>query len=289
MTDSLLRALAFDDQIRVMAIDATDTVREAQRRHDTWANASAALGRTLVGTLFLASTIGDDDLLTVRIAGDGPLEQILATANGKHEVKGYVVKPHVELPLNDQGKIDVKGAVGIEGTITVTKNLGMEQPFSGQVPLVSGEIAEDFTYYLAQSEQIPSAMGLGVLVDTDESIKQAGGWMIQVLPGTDDKIIDALEKQIQTLPPVTKMLEAGMQTEDIVDAIAGRDNYRILAEEAVSFRCDCSKERFRDGLASIQTEDIEAMIQEDRGAEVICQFCGEKYQFTEDELKAMIA
>lgn len=289
MTDSLLRALAFDDQIRVMAIDATDTVREAQERHDTWANAGAALGRTLIGTLFLVATIGEDDLLTVRIAGNGPLGQILATANGKHEVKGYVVKPHVELPLNEQGKIDVRGAVGTEGTFTVTKNLGMAQPFSGQVPIVSGEIAEDFTYYLAQSEQIPSAMGLGVLVDKDESIKQAGGWMVQVLPGADDHVIDALEQQIQTLPPVTTMLNAGMTTEDIVDAIAGPDHYRVLAEEPVAFHCDCSKERFRNGLASIQPEEIEAMIAEDHGAEVICQFCGKKYHFSEDELKAIIA
>ena len=184
MSDYLVKSLACDGHLRAYAIDATETIREAQKRQDTWSAASAALGRSMIGTLLLAtSSLKGDEKMTVKINGNGPVGGIVIDGNSKGTVKGYVQNPHVHLPLNDKGKIDVKGAVGTEGFLAVTKDYGLKEPFTGQVPLVSGEIAEDFTYYLAKSEQIPSSVGLSVFVNSDNTIGTAGGFMIQVMPG----------------------------------------------------------------------------------------------------------
>ncbi|MDO4679896.1 MAG: Hsp33 family molecular chaperone HslO [Aerococcus sp.] len=287
MTDQLVKALAFNDQIRVMAVDTTQTVQEAHQRHDTWSNASAALGRTLTGALLLASGMDSDDQLTVRIQGNGPLGQMIVTANGHGQVKGYVEQPHVSLPLNDWGKIDVFGAVGNQGSLSITKDMGMEEPFTGQVPLISGEIAEDFTYYLAQSEQIPSAVALGTLVDTDESIKRAGGWMIQVLPFAEDAVIERIEQAVKEIAQVTELLEDGLDPRGMIEKLLGAENVRFLDDYPVEFACDCTKERFQAGLHSLPKDQLTPLIEEDHGAEVTCQFCGKKYTFTEDELRAI--
>lgn len=289
MTDYLIKGLAYDNQFRVYAIDATEAVAEAQRRHDTWSASSAALGRTMVGSLLVATTgLKGDQKMTVIVNGNGLGGRILVDANAQGDVKGYIQNPHVSLPLNANGKLDVRAVVGTEGTLSVIKDLGLKEPFSGQVPIVSGELGEDFTYYMANSEQIPSAVGLSVLVDTDDSIKVAGGFMIQVLPFASDEAIASIEKNIAEMPLVSRLMENGATPEDILYRILGEENVRFIEKMPVQFKCDCSHDRFKQGMAAIGTEELTAIIEEDHGAEVVCQFCGTKYNYTEDELTELL-
>ena len=289
MSDYLVKSLAFDGQIRAYAVDATETVSTAQKLHDTWSAASAALGRSLVGTLLLASaSLQDDETMTVKINGNGPVGGIVVDGNANGTVKGYVQNPHVHLPLNDKHKIDVKGAVGTEGFLAVTKDLGLKEPFTGQVPLVSGELGEDFTYYLAKSEQIPSSVGLSVFVNSDNSIETAGGFMIQVMPGAKEETISQIEKRLAEIPMVSEMMRDGKKPEDILNEILGTENVKILDKMPVNYHCDCSRERFLGVLTSLPTDQLQEMADEDHGAEAVCHFCGKKYQFTEDELRKII-
>ena len=289
MTDYLIKGMAYDNQFRVYAIDATEAVAEAQRRHDTWSASSAALGRTMVGSLLVATTgLKGDQKMTVIVNGNGLGGRILADANAQGDVKGYIQNPHVSLPLNANGKLDVRAVVGTEGTLSVIKDLGLKDPFSGQVPIVSGELGEDFTYYMANSEQIPSAVGLSVLVDTDDSIKVAGGFMIQVLPFASDEAIASIEKNIAEMPLVSRLMENGATPEDILHRILGKENVHFIEKMPVQFKCDCSHDRFKQGMAAIGTEELTAIIEEDHGAEVVCQFCGTKYNYTEDELTELL-
>lgn len=288
MKDYLVKALAYGGFIRAYAVNATEAVAEAQRRHDTWNTASAALGRSLVGGLLLGATVKGEDKLTVKIQGDGPAGAIIIDSNGNGDVKGYVQNPHVSLPLNEKGKIDVRGAVGTNGVFTVIKDLGLKEPFSGQTPIVSGELGEDFTYYLAVSEQIPSAVGLSVLVDTNDSIKTAGGFLLQVMPGASEEVVEALEQRLANLPNVSTLLEEGKSPEDILDVIFEGESVMILEEMPVQFHCDCSKERFASAIITLGTSEIQAMIDEDHGAEAVCSFCGNKYHFDEAELNDLI-
>lgn len=287
MKDYLVKALAYDGMVRAYGVNATATVAEAQRRHDTWNTASAALGRSLVGGLLLGATVKGDDKLTIKIQGDGPAGAIVVDANGHGEVKGYLQNPHVSLPLNEKGKIDVRGAVGTQGMFTVIKDLGLKEPFSGQTPIVSGELGEDFTYYLAISEQIPSAVGLSVLVDTDDSIKVAGGFMLQIMPGADERIIDEIEANLAKTPQISTLLEAGKTPEEILDSLMPDTQLMILETMPVAFKCDCSKDKFAEAIISLGGDEIQEMIDEDHGAEAVCAFCGEKYTYTEDELAAL--
>ncbi|AQS53841.1 33 kDa chaperonin [Jeotgalibaca dankookensis] len=290
MTDYLVKGLAYDSQFRVYAVDATQTVAEAQRRHDTWSASSAALGRAMVGTLLIATTgLKNDDKMTVMINGNGLGGRIVAGANGQGDVRAYIQNPNVSLPLNENGKLDVRAVVGTEGTLSVIKDLGLKEPFTGQVPLVSGELGEDFTYYMVNSEQIPSAVGLSVLVDTDDSIKVAGGFMIQVLPGATDAAISQIEKNIADLPLVSRFMEDGAKPEDVLIKILGKDNVRFIEKMPVQFKCDCSRERFKDGLAAIGREELQTIIEEDHGAEVVCHFCENKYYYDEAELTELLA
>ncbi|MGX7030530.1 Hsp33 family molecular chaperone HslO [Vagococcus zengguangii] len=289
MTDYLIKALAFDGQIRAFAVNATETVSEAQRRHDTWHSASAALGRSLVGGLLLGSQLKGEDKLTVKIEGNGPGGLIMVDANGKGEVKGYITNPHVALPLNEKGKIDVRGVVGTEGSLTVIKDLGMKEPFSGQVPLVSGELGEDFTYYLANSEQVPSAVGLSVLVDTDDSIIASGGFMIQVMPGATEETLDEIERRLAEIPFVSRLIEQGEKPEEILNRLLGEENLQILDKMDVGFNCHCSKERFSGMLMTLGVADLKEIIEEDHGAETVCHFCNNKYHFSEDDLNELVA
>lgn len=289
MSDYLVKSLAFDGQIRAYAVDATETVSTAQKLHDTWSAASAALGRSLVGTLLLASaSLQDDETMTVKINGNGPVGGIVVDGNANGTVKGYVQNPHVHLPLNDKHKIDVKGAVGTEGFLAVTKDLGLKEPFTGQVPLVSGELGEDFTYYLAKSEQIPSSVGLSVFVNSDNSIETAGGFMIQVMPGAKEETISQIEKRLAEIPMVSEMMRDGKKPEDVLNEILGAENVKVLDKMPVSYHCDCSRERFLGVLTSLPTDQLQEMADEDHGAEAVCHFCGKKYQFTEDELRKII-
>lgn len=288
MEDYLVKAICFDGKVRAYAVRATNTVAEAQRRHDTWSASSAALGRTIVAGLILGATVKGDDIITAKVQGDGPAGSIVVTANGSGQVKGYIQQPHVSLPLNEQGKIDVRGAVGTEGVLTVIKDLGLKEPFSGQVPLVSGELGEDFTYYMATSEQVPSSIGLSVLVNPDESIKASGGFMIQMMPGADEEIIEQIEERLQQMPLVSDLLDQGESPEQILARILGEEHLKIIEKEPVSFHCDCSKEKFARAIISVGKEAIEEMINEDHGAEAVCQFCENKYQYTEEELRVLL-
>lgn len=289
MSDYLVKGMAYGGQFRVYAVDATNTVAEAQRRHDTWSASSAALGRAMIGSILIATTgLKDDQKMTVMINGNGLGGRIMVDANGKGDVKGYIVNPHVNLPLNSNGKLDVRGVVGTEGLLTVIKDLGLKEPFTGQVPLVSGELGEDFTYYMANSEQIPSAVGLSVLVDTDDSIKVAGGFMIQVLPDASEEAISSIEENLAEMPLVSRLMEKGVTPEEVLEKIIGKENIHFIETMPVQFKCDCSHDRFKDGLAAVGKEELEEIIREDKGAEVICHFCGEKYYYSEEELTELL-
>jgi len=285
MSDYLLKSVCYDGQIRAYAVCATETVGEAQKRHDTWSASSAALGRTMIGALLLGATMKGQDKMTVKVEGDGPAGTIIVDSNGAGETKGYISNPKVHLPPNEAGKIDVRGAVGTEGTLTVIKDMGMKETFSGQVPLVSGELGEDFTYYMANSEQVPSAIGLSVLVDTDNSIKAAGGFMIQVMPGATDATLDAIEKNIAEIPLVSKLMDEGESPEEILfRLLGGEENVKILEKMPVTFKCDCSKERFANAIITLGPTEIQDMIDEDHGAEANCHFCGNSFHYFEEDL-----
>ncbi|MFL2081888.1 Hsp33 family molecular chaperone HslO [Latilactobacillus sakei] len=290
MKDYLVKQVSEDGQLRAYAVNATQVVTEAQEKHDTWPTSSAAFGRTIVGTLLLsAAGLKGDTKMTVKVDGDGPVGKIVVDGNAQGTVKGYVTNPHVNLPSNEKNKIDVKAGVGTTGTLSVTKDLGLKEPFTGQVPLVSGELGEDFTYYLAKSEQTPSAVGVSVFVNEDSTIGVVGGFMIQILPGADDRLIDVLEARLQEMPLVSELLQQGMTPEEIITEIVGELPMKTLEELPVKYECDCSKERFAKALSSIAPQDLKQLIEEDHGAEATCRFCGKQYQFSEADLKAILA
>ena len=284
MSDYLVKALAYEGFVRAYAVNATETVGEAQERHDTWNTSSAALGRTMIGALMLGAMLKGEDKMTVKIEGNGPAGAIVVDSNGKGEVKGYIKNPHISLPLNEIGKIDVRGAVGTEGMFTVTKDLGLKEPFSGQTPIVSGEIGEDFTYYLAVSEQIPSAVGVSVLVDTDDSIKTAGGFMIQIMPGASDEIIDQIEGRLKETARISTLLDEGQTPEEILQNLLATDDVEFLETMPVQFKCDCSKEKFASAIITLGAEQIQELIDQDHGAEAVWAFCNNKYKYSEADL-----
>lgn len=289
MSDYLVKSVAGNEMFRAYAVDATGVVAEAQQRHDTWSAASAALGRSLVGTLLLASSVlKGDEQMTVKINGNGPVGGIVIDGNAKGTVKGYLQHPHIHLPLNEQHKIDVKTAVGTDGFLSVTKDQGVGDPFTGTVALVSGELGEDFTYYLAQSEQIPSAVGLSVFVNDDNSIGVAGGFLVQVLPNATDEAISSLEAKLKDLPLVSQLMREGKTPEDILDLLFDGD-VKVLDKMPVKLECDCSKERFAEALMALPKHEVRAMIDEDHGATAVCHFCGSQYQFSEAELEAVLS
>lgn len=290
MTDRLIKALAYNDEIRIYLVDATEMVEKARQTHDSWSTATAALGRTMIASTLLGATLKNkQDKLTVRVQGDGPVGGIIVDANMFAENKAYIQNPHVALELNEAGKLDVRGAVGTEGSLTITKDQGLKTPFVGQVPLISGELGEDFTYYMAVSEQTPSSFGLSVLVNPDESVQVAGGFMIQVLPDVSEETISQLEKALANMTPVSTILEEGHSLENLLEHLVGEGNYRVLEEIPVSFKCDCSKERFADAIVSLGKKEIQSMIDEDNGAEAECHFCRTKYNYSATELEELKA
>jgi molecular chaperone Hsp33 len=287
MSDYLVKALAFDGQIRAYAVKSTETVGEAQRRHYTWPVASAALGRTMTAGLMMGAMLKGDDKLTIKIAGGGPLGPILVDSNARGEVRGYVTNPHVHFDLNEHGKLDVRRGVGTDGTLSVVKDIGMRDYFTGQVPLVSGELGEDFTYYFVTSEQVPSSVGVGVLVNPDNTIKAAGGFIIQLMPGTSDETITYIENRLKEIPPVSKLIDKGLSPEELLEELLGKENVKVLETSPVSFECNCSKERFHNALISLGSVELKDMIETDGQAEAHCHFCNEKYLFTKEELEEM--
>ena len=290
MSDSLMKALAYNDEIRIYVVDATEMVEEARKLHGSWNTATAALGRAMIGTTLLSATLkNESDKLTVRIHGDGPLGYLVIDGNMHGQIKAYVNNPEVSLELNEKGKLDVRGAVGTEGSLTITKDQGLKTPFVGQVPLVSGELAEYFTYYMAVSEQTPSSFGLSVLVNPDDSVRVAGGFMIQVLPGVSDETLDSIEETLKTLPQVSDFLDEEKDLEKFLALLTGEGNYKVLEEMPVMYHCDCSKERFADAIVSLGKDEIQQMIEEDGGAEAVCHFCRGKYQYSIKELEELQA
>jgi molecular chaperone Hsp33 len=260
-------------------------VETARQHHDTTPVMTAALGRLLSGAAMMGSMMkGEKDLLTLQIQCSGPAKGMTVTADSAGHVKGYAVNPSVELPLNAQGKLDVGGALDL-GILSVIKDLGMKEPYVGQCQLQTGEIAEDLTYYFATSEQIPSAVGLGVLVNPDGTVKQAGGFIIQLMPFTPDEIVEKLEKRIAEIDSVTQMLERGLTPEGILEEILGEFGLEINDTLPAAFRCDCSKERISRALATISKKDLDGLINEGESIEVKCQFCNTAYKFEVDELK----
>ncbi|NLY80937.1 MAG: Hsp33 family molecular chaperone HslO [Lysinibacillus sp.] len=288
MSDYLVKGLGFNGLVRAYAVRSTETVGEAQKRHNTWPTATAALGRTMTAGVMMGAMMNRDDKITIKIEGGGPIGPMLVDANGNGEVRGYVTNPQVHFDLNEVGKLDVRRAVGTEGFITIVKDLGLREMFTGQTPIVSGEIAEDFTYYFAVSEQVPSSVGLGVLVDTDNSVLAAGGFIIQLLPGCDDETITEIENRLKSIEPISKMIEKGYTPEEILKAVLGDENVKFLETMPIQFKCQCSKERFGAAIKSLGKQEIQEMIDEDGGAEAECHFCLQKYQYSLAELEGFI-
>ncbi|MFA9559807.1 Hsp33 family molecular chaperone HslO [Evansella sp. AB-rgal1] len=288
MSDYLVKALAYDGTVRAYAIRSTEMVREAARRHGTWRTVTAALGRTMSAATMMGAMLKGEEKLTIKIEGDGPATPIIVDANAKGEARGYVSNPHVDPERKDSGKLNVSKAVGETGSLSVVKNLGMKENFTGSVPLVSGEIAEDFTYYFASSEQTPSSVALGVIVGKDDNVAAAGGFIIQMMPGVTDETIDDIEEKLTVLPPISTLIEDGLTPEEVLQRVLGEENVRVLDTLDVSFQCHCSKERIAQAIIGLGKAEIQAMIEEDEGAETKCNFCNVTYHFTKEELEGLL-
>lgn len=285
----IIRTISEDASVVATAIDATDIVSEIERIHKTSAVVTAALGRlTIAASLMGIGLKGKDDTLTLRMNGNGPTGSLIAVSDSLGNVKSYVCNPVVEIPLNQYGKLDVSGAVGKEGMLSVVKDLGLKEPYVGQIPIVSGEIAEDIAQYYAVSEQIPTVCGLGVLVNPDLTVKAAGGYLIQLLPFAPESCIDILEKNVNSLPSVTQMLSAGVTAEEMAMKVLDGLNPNVLDDLSAAYKCDCSRERVETALISIGSEELTAMADEQAVSEVCCHFCGNKYEFTSEQIRELI-
>lgn len=283
--DYIIRAIAADDQIRAFAATTKNMVEYARSRHNTSPVATAALGRLLTAGSMMGSMMkGDKDLLTIIVKGQGALGGITVTADSHCQVKGYVDEPMVILPANDKGKLDVSGAIG-PGTLKVIKDIGMREPYVGEINLISGELAEDLTYYFAVSEQVPSSVGLGVLMNRDNTVAQAGGFILQLMPDTSDEVITALEKKLANIESVTTMLSNGMTPEDILTEVLGDFGVRIMDKMETSFSCNCSRERVEKALISVGKDELDKMIEEGQPVELNCHFCNTNYEYSIDDLK----
>ena len=287
--DYIVRATAAEGMIRAFAATTKNTVESARTRHNTSPIATAALGRLLTAAAMMGSDMkNEQDLLTIRINCDGPIGGLLVTADNSGHVKGYVNNPMVMLPPNDKGKLDVGGALDL-GVLSVIKDIGLKEPYVGQTILVTGEIAEDLTYYFATSEQVPSTVALGVLMNKDNTVRQAGGFIIQLMPGASDEIIDKLEKRISEISSITAMLDKDMSPEEILDFVLSDFNLRINDRLDCCFECDCTRERVAKALISVGRDELKSMIDEGKDVELQCHFCSKKYVFTPKELEDMLS
>ena len=288
MSDYIVRAMAANNQIRAFAAVTRDMVETARRDHNTSPVATAALGRLLTGGAMMGVMMkGDKDILTLQIKAGGPLQGITVTADSKGNVKGYVGNPDVRIPANSKGKLDVAGAVGV-GILNVIKDMGMKEPYSGQVALQTSEIAEDLTYYFATSEQVPSAVGLGVLMNKENTVRQAGGFIVQLMPFAEESVIARLEENIQKINSVTSMLEEGHTPESLLEKVLEGFDLEINDCIDTQFYCNCSKERVEKALISIGRKDLNEMIQEGKEIELNCHFCNKNYKFSVEELKEIL-
>lgn len=287
--DYMIRAIAGNQQIRAFAVTSKNLVEEARVAHDTWPVCTAALGRTMTGALMMSSMLKEDDaLMTIQFDGDGPAGQVTVTADNHGNVKGYVQHPHVELPPKADGHLDVGQAVG-GGTLTVIRDADRDHTYNGQVAIHSGEIADDLAHYFAESEQVPSVVGLGVLVDTDGTVRRAGGYIIQLMPFAEEETIDRLESNVQALPYVTELLDAGLTPEEMLARALDGFDLEITQRDPVQFHCNCSRDRVRRALRLVGEVELQSMIAEHRPFELSCQFCGRKYSFDTAELEEIKA
>ena len=286
--DILIRGMTPDGRVKAAAVETTGLVEEMRRIHKTLPVATAALGRTLSAASMMGDELKDEQgSVTLQIRGSGPIGAITAVSDSRGNVRGYVQNPAVDLPLREDGKLDVGGAVGAEGGIlTVIKDIGAKEPFSGKVELLGGEIAEDIAAYYAESEQIPTVCALGVLVNTDQSVKKAGGYIIQLMPGAGDEIIDRIERGVVAAGSVTSQLDRGMSPQDILRGILGED-FVIMDEHEVKYECKCSRERVERALISMSAQELEQINADGKNIEVTCQFCDAIYTFTPAEIKKL--
>ena len=288
MSDYIIRATAAEGQIRAFAAITRELTEFARQAHNTSPVASAALGRLLTaGTMMGVMMKGADDILTIKIEGDGPIGGLTVTADSKGDVKGYAYNPEVMLPPNEKGKLDVGGALGI-GVLSVIKDIGLKEPYVGQTILVTSEIAEDLTYYFATSEQTPSSVALGVLMNKDNTVRQAGGFILQLLPGASEEVISTLENRLKEITSITSLLDAGNTPEMILEHILGDFDLEILDKIPTQFACNCSRERIEKALISIGKKELQEMINEGKTIEMNCHFCNKHYPVTVEELKGLL-
>jgi hsp33 protein len=287
--DYIVRASLANDSVRAFAISSTHLVAEARERHRTLPVVTAALGRLLSAGAIMGSMMkGDQDIVTISLKGDGPAGYITVTADSHGHVKGFPGNPNVDIPRKYAGKLDVGAAVG-RGLLTVSYDLGLKEPYSGQVEIQTGEVAEDLAYYFTVSEQLPSAVGLGVMVDTDSSVKHAGGFIVQLLPDAPEDVIELLEKKLANLEPVTTMMEQGMTPEEMLLHIFEGVDIEFTERHDVKFYCDCSKEKVKRALAAISDKDLQDIVNDDEDIEVKCYFCNTAYKFSIADIKDILS
>lgn len=288
-SDYLLRATSADGSVRALVATTTDLVEQARRRHGTSATATAALGRALTAAGLFAATLKDGESITLRFIGDGPLGGIITEADHAGNVRGYVHEPHADLPTRSDGKLDVGGLVGQNGFVHVTRDLHMREPYTSSAPLVSGEIAMDISNYFVVSEQTPSAVALGVLVDRDLHVRAAGGFFLQALPGAAEDVVRGLEANVGLIPSISEAIDQGMTPEGILRlALTGID-YQILARQDIRYHCRCDRDRVERALISLGARDLAELIADDKPVEMTCHFCGQRYEFAPEELKVLLS
>ncbi len=287
--DEIVRMMTGDGMVKAVAVTGKDMVERARQIHKTLPVATAALGRTLMAAAMMGDMLKEEDgSVTLRIKGGGPLGAITAVSDSRGNPRGYLQNGQVDLPRKYQGKLDVGAAVGNSGSLTVIKDMGLKEPYIGSVQLVSGEIAEDITSYFAESEQIPTACALGVLVDKDQSVAAAGGYLVQLLPGADENVIRRLEESIARLGPVTDALHGGADAEQLLERVLEGQEPELLERRPVSYKCDCSRERVSRAIISMGREEMHSLIEEQGGAELTCQFCDKVYCFTKEDLQKLL-
>ncbi|HER2480431.1 TPA: Hsp33 family molecular chaperone HslO [Streptococcus pyogenes] len=285
--DKIIKSIAQSGAFRAYVLDSTETVALAQEKHNTLSSSTVALGRTLIANQILAANQKGDSKITVKVIGDSSFGHIISVADTKGHVKGYIQNTGVDIKKTATGEVLVGPFMGNGHFVTII-DYGTGNPYTSTTPLITGEIGEDFTYYLTESEQTPSAIGLNVLLDENDKVKVAGGFMVQVLPGASEEEIARYEKRLQEMPAISHLLASKNHVDALLEAIYGDEPYKRLSEEPLSFQCDCSRERFEAALMTLPKADLQAMIDEDKGAEIVCQFCGTKYQFNESDLEAII-
>lgn len=286
--DELIRVIAKGAPVKAMAISARDTVERARVIHDCWPVATAALGRLLMAASMMGAAMKEEDgSVTLRVKGGGPLGSLTAVSDSQGNVRGYVQNPAVDVPRKAKGKLDVGAAVGADGDLTVIRDLGMKEPYVGSVQLVGGEIAEDIAAYFVESEQVPTACALGVLIAPDQSVQAAGGYLIQLLPGADNEVITAVERGVTRLGPVSGRLDAGMEPLGLLREALGEFELEVLETAPIEYRCYCSRERVSRALISMGKDELNSLIEEQGGAELTCQFCDKVYRYSADDLRRL--